>query len=206
MVGRLAVMMNLRLAAVVKCLLGVLAAACSGGGGGEKTPVATGQPTRASSPVTTRAPQQTPSIDIREVDLEALPEVQATLEENGGLYVQENVIYGDVTNDGFDDAVVPISSGGTLGSLGFFVFSLNGAEPKMLLSEFPDSAPGLAVAIEGEKVVLTQPVPGPDDPECCPSLLQKTVFAWNGAALALEGVSTEPNPDAGGKGTPAATP
>ena len=177
--------------------------ACNGGDDDQPSP--TSQPTRPGSPVTTPPPRYTPSIDIREIDIASLPEVASAIEESGGAYVQTDVIYADLTDDGFDDAIVPVSSGGTLGNIGFFVLTMNGSEPDLLITEFPREASGLSLTIEGEKLVLIQPVPGPDDPECCPSFLRRSVYAWNGNALAVEDVSTEPNPDAGGaKFTPSA--
>jgi hypothetical protein len=79
---------------------------------------------------------------------------------------------------------------------------LNGTEPQVLLEEFPDDAPGLRVVVEDEKIVMLQPVPGEDDPECCPSQIRRTVYAWNGNAIAVESVTTEPNPDLAGSPTP----
>jgi hypothetical protein len=179
-------------------------AACGGDGdGGAATPTA--QPTRPATPIRTPPPRRTPAVDIREIDLEALPEVQAAIEETGGLFVQTDVTYADLTGDGFDEAIAPIASGGTLGNLGFFVVTVNGTEPDVLLSEFPTESGGVAVSIEDGKLVMTQPVYGPDDPECCPSSLRRTTYAWNGTALAVEDVRTEPNPAAGGGGvTPGA--
>jgi hypothetical protein len=174
-------------------------------------PSPTSAPTRGRTPVETRPPIETPAIDIREIDLETLPEVQAVLnppppdpgfpEEQPGVFSQADVIYADVTNDGHDDAIVPIFADSAQG-MGFFLVSLNGTEPQVLLEEFPDDAPGLRVLVEGEKIVLLQPVPGVDDPECCPSMIRRTVYAWNGSAIAVETVTTEPNPDLAGSSTP----
>jgi len=202
--GRLPLMLRALLLVLCSPLAVLTFAFVACDGGGDETPSPTSQPTRPSTPVVTPPPKQTPAIDIREIDIESLPDVQAALEEEGGTFAQTDVIYADVTNDGFDDAIAPISSGGTLGNIGFFVLTMSGTDPKTLLTEFPGEAGGLALSVEGEKIVLTQGIPGPDDPECCPSLLRKTVYAWNGTALAVESVSTEPNPDAvGGSITPA---
>jgi hypothetical protein len=187
-----------------------MTAACSDDDSSE-TPSPTSAPTRAETPVETRPPIETPAIDIREIDLESLPEIQAVLnppppdpgfpEPVPGVFNQEDVIYGDVTNDGHDDAIVPIFTDSAQG-MGFFLVSLNGTEPQVLLEEFPDDAPGLRVVVEGEKIVMLQPVPGEDDPECCPSQIRRTVYAWNGNAIAVESVTTEPNPDLAGSPTP----
>lgn len=177
------------LAAVPLILL--LSAAC-GSDGGDDTP--TPEPTREPSVAPTQSVQRTPAFDIRETDLESLPEVQAALEDTGGAYVQTDVIYTDVTDDGFDEAVVPISSEGTAGYLGFLVYIVNGDQVELLLQEYP-SLGGAQVEKRGDKLVMIEAAPGPDDPECCPSFLQITTYAWNGAAFAVESVVTEPNPD-----------
>jgi hypothetical protein len=163
--------------------------------------------TRNLTPVETPPPAQTPAIDIREIDLTAIPEVQAVLnppppdpgypEQQPGVLNQENVIYADVTNDGHDDAIVPISVDGTLGNIGFFLVSLRGEEPLVLLKVFPSESAGMNVSVEGDKIVQIQPAPGPDDPECCPSQIRRTIYAWNGNAVAVESVTTEPNPALG---------
>ena len=195
------------------CVFFAMTAACSGDDNSDsgETPSPTSVPTRGAAIVATPPPVETPAIDIREVDLESLPEVQAVLnppppdpgypEPVPGVFSQEDVIYADVTNDGHDDAIVPIFNDAALG-MGFFLVSLNGTEPQVLLQEFPDDAPGLRVVVEGEKIIMLQPAPGADDPECCPSMIRRTVYAWNGNAMALESVTTEPNPDLAGSPTP----
>jgi len=50
--------------------------------------------------------------------------------------------------------------------------------------------------------VSIQPVPGPDDPECCPSQLRTTTYAGDGGSgLTEESSVVEDNP-AGGVKTP----
>lgn len=118
---------------------------------------------------------------------------------------QAAVLYADVTGDGADEAIVPVSSGGTLGNIGFLVLTPAGAGTQTLLQVFPEDQRGLAVALEAGKIVMTQPVPGPDDPNCCPSMLRRTTYAYNGSALAIESVQTEQNPAGGAKSTPASS-
>lgn len=177
------------------------ASACSGGGDSDATPTVPAEPTRDRTVVATPPPLETPQVDIRDIDLTALPEVVEALSESGAAIVQSDVIYADITNDGIDDAIAPASIDGTLGHIGFLAFRPDGDTARVLLTEFPDSTGGIEVSVEGEKVVMLQPVAGPDDPECCPSLLQRTIYSWNGAAMAVESVTTEPNPDGGGKKT-----
>jgi hypothetical protein len=125
----------------------------------------------------------------------------------GGQFVQTNVIYADLTGDGVDEALVPISSGGTLGDVAFLVLTPAGDGTRTLLKEAPaGGSGGLAVSVLGGQVVMTQPVYGPDDPLCCPGALRKTTYAWDGAAFAVQSVKTEVNPAGGGKATPSVPP
>ena len=126
-----------------------------------------------------------------------------------GAYVQTGVIYADLTGDGVDEAVVPISSGGTLGDVAFIVLALSGAGTKTLLKDRPSGVGGgLSVAVVGGQLVMTLPVYGPNDPNCCPSALSKKTYVWNGSGFTTQSVTTDANPGGGGKRTalPAGTP
>ncbi len=181
--------------------------ACRSSSSTDSTPTAVVSPMPSANPSTTPlAITATPSSAIRSIDLKGAASVQKLLDDTGGQYLQANVIYADLTGDGAEDAIVPISSGGTLGDLAFVVLALSGDETAPLLSEFPQNGRGLAVAVVTGKLVMTEALPGPDDPECCPSELRKTTYAWNGTTLAVESVKTVPNPDAGTKGTPSNQP
>ena len=177
----------------------ILAASCDDDDGNDTQP-STATPSASDTP---SAPP-TPGIDIRELDLEQDEAVQTLLEDTGGAYSQPDVFYADLTGDDFDEAVVPASSEGTLGYLGFVVLTPSGDDARELLAVVPEGAPGLAFDVVEGKLVATRPVPGPDDPECCPSMLERTTYSWNGAALAIESVDVVPNPDAGPKATPPA--
>lgn len=182
-----------RLAACV-IVFSLLAAGCGGGDGGDGDDLksVTVVATRDQTPVSTPEPSPAPSVDIREVQLTTLPGIASVLSQNGGTIVQADVLYVDLTDDGIDDALAPVSSGGTLGLLGFFVVTPEGDSGRILLQEFPTDSAGLALTTANGKIEMTQPVPGPDDPECCPSFLRRTIFAWNGTAIAIESVSTDP--------------
>lgn len=167
-------------------------AACGGGGDDDTSPTA--EPTRDASPVATQAIRKTPTLDIREADLATQPEVLGAIEETGATFIQEDVIYADLTNDGFDEAVVPLSTEGTAGYLGFLAYMVNGDLVELMLQEYPGSG-SAQIEVRDDKLLMIEAAPGPDDPECCPSLLQTTTYAWNGRALAVESVVTAPNPD-----------
>ncbi len=193
-----------RLAALASAalLLGAMMAGCSGGGGA-KTPTRT--PPAAATSAATPGGTATPSIGIRVTDLSKVADVQAVMASTGGQYLPNEATYADVTGDGIDEAVVPIDSGGTLGDIAFLVLTPSGSGPKTLLKVTPETGSGgLAVAVVGDQIVMTQPVYGPEDPNCCPGALRKTTYVWNGTSLAVESVTTETNPTGGGKVTPVA--
>jgi len=175
-----------------------------GGGGGAKTPSGSRSPAATSSSVATAT---TPSLGIRELDLSKVDDVTAIVASTGGQFVQTSVIYADLTGDGVDEAIVPISSGGTMGDVAFLVLAASGRGTKTLLKEVPLGASGgLSVAVLDGQLVMTQAIYGPEDPNCCPSALRRTTYVWNGTSLAVQSIKTEVSPSGGGKKTPAPTP
>lgn len=188
-------------------VLSIAAAAFSACGGGGST-TATPAPSRpAGTAAVTPGATATSSLGIRTLDLSKDADVQGVLAATGGQYLQAGVIYGDLTGDGVDDAVVPISSGGTMGDIAFLVLGASGGATKTLLKEIPlGGSGGLSVAVVDGQIVMTQPIYGPDDPNCCPSGLRKTTYVWNGASFAVQSVKTDVNPAGGGKTTPSAQP
>ena len=195
------------IAALSFVVLAVLAlAACRSSSSSDPT-ATPARATLSPAEATSTAPRETPtpSREIRMLDLKNAAPVQKVIAESGGQFVPSGVLYADLTGDGQEDAVVPISSGGTLGDIAFVVLGATGGSTRTLLSEYPKDGRGLAVVVFGNKLVVTEAVPGLDDPECCPSQLRKTIYGWDGVTLAIESVSTEPNPDAGSKPTPGGT-
>jgi hypothetical protein len=186
----------MRCVVVVVWTLGVAAAMVGCGGDGDDE---AGTPTLPPA-VTPGVATATPEADlIRAVDLQNSEPVQDLIEVTGGLYVQGDVLYADLTDDDEDEAVVPLSSGGTLGDVGFLVLQLTDGAVEPLLTVTPESGGGLSVSISGGQLVSVEPVPGPDDPECCPSSLRTTVYGWDGEDLVVESSKTEPSTGGGAK-------
>ncbi len=120
--------------------------------------------------------------DIRNVDFSQTPQGQE-LVAGGGEILPGTIIYADLTGDGQEEAVVPVSSGGTGGDIGFAVFT----ERNGTLEELLASTPGrVMVEVDGGVLVETQPIYGPDDPNCCPSQLKKIYYRWDGDALVVD--------------------
>lgn len=98
------------------------------------------------------------------------------------------VLYADLTGDLREEAVVPVSSQGTLGNIGYLVYTLADGDPEVILTRTVDrsSASGLQMAVEDGVLMETRGVYGPDDPFCCPSQLRQTTFQWDGSRLQVE--------------------
>jgi hypothetical protein len=166
-------------------LVGVVLVACGKEEAEEPTPVAT-----ATMEEPTTTPE--PSADIRDVDLSAVPEVRRRLEEGSGRLVEQDIQYVDLTGDGQEEAIVPLSSGGTAGNIALWVYGYVDDRLEVLLSR-PQSYK-IVGRVEDGTLVLVDPVYGPDDPNCCPSQLRNTYYEWDGSELALVREETVDNP------------
>jgi hypothetical protein len=149
--------------------------------------VACDDPSEPASEVFTPVP--TPGTDaaaIRAIDVTQLPEVRSTLTRLSGASVAEGEVqYGDVTSDGREEAIVPVSSGGTLGNISYLVFSEKGGAAQLILTRDlePDSIGGLTMYVEDGVLVEYTGEYGPEDPLCCPTVLRRATFRWDGSKL-----------------------
>jgi hypothetical protein len=125
---------------------------------------------------------------IRNIDLAQVPALRTLVSQAGGEIDKQSVVYADVTSDGRDEAIVPIASGGTLGNLAYMVLTMRSGAPAPILTATRDRSTlgGIFVMVEDGKVVKTTGKYGPDDPRCCPSVLVKTTYHWDGTSLQVE--------------------
>ena len=156
--------------------LAILGAACGSGGGDAKaTPGSQATPPDAAA--------------IRQVDFNQNADVQRLLSQVGSGRIEPGtILYADLTADSREEAIIPVSSGGTLGNVAYLVFTRGGNGPTLLLTRTLDrsSAGGLQMAVEDGRLVETAAEYGPEDPLCCPSVLRRTLFRWDGAKLQVE--------------------
>jgi len=185
--------------AVGLLLLGValVVAACGTGQEQEPEATATSSPAPTSSPSPSPKPTATTASnpDISGVDFSQVPAVEDLLQNSGGRLLPQEIIFADLTGDGVDEAVVPISSGGTGGDVAYAVFGYQGGELEKLLVVKPEAG-RVTVSVEGGVLVETQPVYAPEDPLCCPSQLQHTYYRWDGSGLIVDHQETEKVPSA----------
>jgi hypothetical protein len=163
-----------RLPASVIAFLALLVLGC-GAGGGSKEPTA-----EPSPPADANA--------IHDVDFAQVPAVQTLARQVGGEPDTQAVQFADLTGDQRDEAIVPITSGGTLGNLGYVVLTMRSGSPVPVLTATRDrsSAGGIEMSVVDGKLVKTAARYGPNDPLCCPSTLIKTTYRWDGSALQVE--------------------
>lgn len=132
---------------------------------------------------------------IRDVDVGQQGDVRALLSRLGGGSIAEKEIeYADLTGDGREEAIVPITSGGTMGNIAYAVLGPENGGAVLLLTRTlgPRDPGGLMLAVEGGKLVEYVGEYGPEDPFCCPSILRKTTFRWDGARFQAEGEQRVP--------------
>jgi hypothetical protein len=122
-----------------------------------------------------------------------------TSQLGGGAVDGGAILYADLTGDQREEAVVPVTSQGTLGNIGYVIFTLESAKPAPILTRTVDrtSASGLQMSVEDGVLMETRGVFGPEDPFCCPSQLRQTTFRWDGSQLQVQDevlVQQDPGP------------
>ncbi len=194
--------LDLRLWAAGLLLVGIALAVTACDNGGSQEPEATGVSAASASPSSEPEPTETaaaetavPDGGISEVDFSQVAAVKALLQDSGGRLVAQQIIFADLTGDGVDEAVVPISSGGTGGTIAYAVFGYRGGDLKELLEVKP-AAGRVTVAVQDGVLVDTEPLYAPEDPLCCPSQLHHTFYRWNGSKLVVDHEETETAPSA----------
>jgi hypothetical protein len=127
---------------------------------------------------------------IRGLDFAVLPGAKTLLDQLGsGAIDSDSVLYADLTGDRREEAIVPVTSQGTLGNIAYLVFRLDAGKPEVVLTRTVDksSASGLQMTTEDGVLLETRGVYGPEDPFCCPSQLRETTFRWDGSRLQVAG-------------------
>lgn len=165
----------------------LLLAACDGDGAG-------GETTATMPPVVTQLPTLPPTAgpDIRNEDLATQAGLTDFIASAGGEVASDRIIYADVTGDGVDDAVVPVSSGGEGGDIAVFVYGYVDGEVEELLSALPQETRAIMASVEDGQLVTTEGVFAPGDPINFPSQLLHRYYRWDGSALAVEREEQEP--------------
>jgi len=133
--------------------------------------------------------------NIRNVDLAALPVMQTLVRQLAGRIDKVQIKYADLTGDGNEDAVVPITSDGTYGNLAFVVFTERAGALQAILTRLAGrERRGLSVTFDQGQLAETSGVYGPFDANCCPGQIIKTYFRWDGQNLVFGRTDTITGP------------
>ncbi len=146
----------------------VALAGCSGKRSGSSTPLPATPPVQATS-----------LPELQNIDLAEQPEVKEFVQKTGGEVVVEEIIYADLTGDGLDDAVVPVSSGGTQGDLAFIVIGYLDGTLKALFSDAPAGGE-VRVNVKNRQLVESLPVYSVGDQPHFPSKVKNIYYVWKG--------------------------
>ena len=160
---------------------------------GDETPAASPPPTTGAgaTPTSEPSPARTSTPAPTGDDLGSLPALQDFVAQQGGEIIIARTIYADLTGDGTKEAIVPVSSGGeTLGDIAIFVVGQgpDGLE-ELLRALPPQEARGghIEAGVESGQLVISWPIYGPDDANCCPSGGSRVrYYRWDGSALVID--------------------
>ncbi len=140
----------------------------------------------ATATLATSATTATPALEsIRDVDFSMQQAVRDFIMQNGGEIDPASIIYADLTEDGEEEAVVPVASGGTLGNLDLFVFGMRADGLFIMIEIEPEGGGGIAVEVADGELITTEGVFAADDPACCPSEILTRHYVWDGEGLSL---------------------
>jgi hypothetical protein len=130
---------------------------------------------------------------IRRVDFTNDSSVQTALRQLGsGEVATREILFADLTGDGREEAVVPVTSDGTVGNIAYLVFTMKPDGTSLILTRRLErgSAGGLRMTLDtgsGRAVLVeTAAEYGAEDPFCCPTVLRRTTFRWDGSQLQVE--------------------
>jgi hypothetical protein len=143
-----------------------------------------------ATPSATATPAATAVTSLRDVDFEAF-EVQVDLinRAGGGEIHAERVVFVDLTDDGREEAVVVVESGGTAGDLAVAIYRLGERGPEVV---FFQPLAG-RVEVRFDVVVTQEGVYAATDAQCCPSQLRERAYAWRDGEFELVSDQTVDN-------------
>jgi hypothetical protein len=105
---------------------------------------------------------------------------------SGAGFVAARPLFGDLTGDGRDDAVVTVATPGAAGAVVAYVFSANGSSADRLRAVYRTQRQyRLLVRLAGATMTLVAPAWRRGDDLCCPSRLLERDFSWSRRARAF---------------------
>jgi hypothetical protein len=111
-----------------------------------------------------------------------------------GYALLDSIAYGDISGDGFDEAIISVYSGGTAGNTGVLVYQLDSSNKVSLVGpidfygSFGYKAYGL---LDNGDLVVGHVVAAGWEPNCCQSGYVESRFRISGGRLAQQGQPVE---------------
>lgn len=103
---------------------------------------------------------------------------------SGEGFVDDQVVFADLTGDKRQDAVVSVATGGAAGDVAFYVLSTHGRDAGDALRAVYRSE-GLyrsTVRVRRGRLISRVPRYAPTDPLCCPEAITERTLRWDGDA------------------------
>jgi hypothetical protein len=107
-----------------------------------------------------------------------------------GYALADDVVYGDFDGNGAEEAVLPVDSGGTGGTLGFLLYREADPAPQLVLA---GTGYKMGFSAEGNRLVITEPYYVGFEANCCPSAIVRTSNTLQGGKLVALTSETSPN-------------
>jgi hypothetical protein len=101
-----------------------------------------------------------------------------------------DVLYADLDGDGAEEAVIPIYSGGTAGTIGYLVYREGSPAPNLVIAQ---GGYKMGFEIEGNRLVIYEASYVGFEPNCCPSAVNRTVNALEGDHMIVVASEVQPN-------------
>lgn len=160
----------------------------------ERTIAKTAQSTTSTETASTGAAETTG--DIHLVDWPAVTGAAASATSPGASSYGfvESVIYRDLTGDGNEEALVLVRQQGSGGYLEYYVYTMEGSAPVKLFERHDVSHGKVEPGAQPGSFVETEPVYGPEDPNCCPGNLKVMVYTWSAGTGTFVQTSTKLEP------------
>jgi hypothetical protein len=111
-----------------------------------------------------------------------------------GYAVLDSIVYGDISGDGFDEAIITVFSGGTAGNTGLLVFQFDASNklslvgPKEFYTSFGYKAYG---QVDKGDLVVGNVVSAGWEPNCCQSGYVERRFRITAGAMTQQGQAVE---------------
>jgi hypothetical protein len=111
-----------------------------------------------------------------------------------GYAILDSVVYGDISGDGFDEAIITVFSGGTAGNTGVLVFRLDAANKLSLVGPnafYTSFGYKTYARVDNGDLVVGNVVSAGWEPNCCQSGYVERRFRIAAAGMAQQGAAVE---------------